>query len=352
MSDVTPPPAGRRLSADEASALVEHVAAGAAAGLPLDEVFLALAEEADQRGLRRAAARIADELRRGADLRGALAAVDCELPPYLRSALEASTDLGQTAAVLAGIALHETARKRLRRNLRSALLYPVIVLGLLSAVVVGLTLLVVPQFASLYYDFDLTLPQLTQFLLESARVVPWILAAAAALAVAYFVVGLAPPGRRLMHWLRTCVPVMGRLWIWNAQHEFASILGALTSQRVTLDEALACTAASLRDANLARAARIVADKCAGGALLSRSLAESIHFDPALPALVSWGESQGTLPAALRQAATTFEEELELQAAFLQRIMPSLLFIVVISTMFFFVIGLMIPLVDLINYLSG
>ena len=236
--------------------------------------------------------------------------------------------------------------------MRAALLYPVIVLGLLAGLLIGLTTLVIPQFEAIYRDFDLDLPRMTAILLSVARLVPLAAGAVAAAAILLFLMAFVPGGRRLLHWVRTSVPVLGRLWIWNAQHEFASILAALTAQRVTIDQALACTAASLRDSNLARAARIAAVKCAGGASLAHSLAQSIHFDPALPALVSWGEAQGTLPAALDQAAATFEEELELQAAFLQRIAPSLLFISVTTTLFLFIVGLMTPMIDLINNLTG
>ena len=232
------------------------------------------------------------------------------------------------------------------------LIYPAVVLGLLAAVLVGLTTIVVPQFESIFYDFDLELPELTIMVVKIGNALPKLLAVLVALVPAYFLICLSPAGRRVMHWLRTGVPVLGRLWIWNGQHEFASILGSLTAKRMALDQALACTAASLRDGNLARATRIVAAKCASGASLAQSMAESIHFDPALPGLVSWGEAQGTLPVALAQAAATFEEELDLQASFLARIMPSVLFITVITTLFMFIIAMFVPLIDLINNLSG
>ena len=177
MNSQTPDSDRGRLTAANAGELVEYLASGSAAGLPLDEIFLALAEETDHRGLRRAATRIADKLRRGADMRSALESVGA-LPPYLRSALAASTNLSKTAAVLAGIAQHETARKRLRRQMRAALLYPAIVLSLLLAVVSGLTVLVLPQFESIYVDFDLDLPELTILVLGVARAIPWLLVGA------------------------------------------------------------------------------------------------------------------------------------------------------------------------------
>jgi type II secretory pathway component PulF len=352
---VSEPPAHpevRSASPATAGALVGQVAAGAAAGLPLDEVLFAVAEDAGDRKLARAAAELGEALRRGVDLRQALAAMGGRLPGYLQRSLEASASVGQMAAVLTGIAEHEATRKRLRRQVRTALLYPLIVLGLLVALLMGLTTWLVPMFESIYQDFDLVLPDVTVFLIALSHAIPKLWIGLGALVAACLALSFSARGKRLLHWVRSGVPVLGRLWIWSAQHEFASILGALATQRVATDEALRCTAASLRDHNLARATRIAARKCASGVPLAQSLADSIHFDPALPALISWGEQHGALGAALKQAAQTFEEELEMQSAFLQRIMPSVLFITVTTTMFFFVVGLFVPLVDLINNLSG
>jgi type IV pilus assembly protein PilC len=274
------------------------------------------------------------------------------LPPYLERALAASTDFGQTSAIMAALARHESTRQRIRRQMRATLTYPVIVIALLGVIVTGLTTFVVPQFESIYQELDLNLSQLTVLLIHTAGIMPWLATGVPLVAAAAIVAGRVAPLARIVHWLRTGVPMVGPLWIYSAQHEFASILGALVGQNVALDEALACTGESLRDRNLARSTRIAAEKCAGGALLSASLAESIHFDAALPALASWGESRDSMTEALRQAALAFERELEMRAAFLQRIMPTVLFAGVCTIMFFFIVGLMIPLVDLVNNLSG
>jgi type IV pilus assembly protein PilC len=253
---------------------------------------------------------------------------------------------------MAALARHESTRQKVRRQMRATLTYPVIVLALLGVIVTGLTTVVVPQFDSIYRGLDIELSQLTVVLIRMAHVAPWVTIAVPLTAALALFAGRVAPLARIVHWLRTGVPMVGPLWIYSAQHEFASILGALVGQNVALDEALACTSQSLRDRNLARSTRIAAEKCAGGALLSASLAESIHFDAALPALASWGEARGSMTEALRQAAMSFERELEMRSAFLQRIMPTVLFASVCTIMFFFIVGLMIPLVDLINNLSG
>lgn len=319
--------------------------------VPLNELFRALAEDAGNGQLSRASHRLADELDRGGDLQTALRSLDGQrLPAYLYRSLVASAEAGQTAALLQGLARHQATHKRLRRQMRSALLYPALVLILFAGVVSGLMIFVVPEFRTFYDDFGLVLPMMTQTMLEASRSIPWALLATLSLLPLALLVSLLPGGRRLVHWLRTGLPVMGRLWIWSGHHEFASVLGALVSQGVALDDSLRCTAASIADRNLGRASGIVAEKCASGAALSQAMAESIHFDRALTGLVAWGEANNALPEALRQAATMYEKEIDLQAMLLRRTLPPLLFIGVAATVFIFVATLMVPLIDLINNL--
>jgi type II secretory pathway component PulF len=334
-----------------AGELVAQTFGGIGAGAPLDEIFLALADDADNTRLRRAALDMGERLRRGEDLGSAFRAVEAEMPLFMRRAIAASTDDAQIIAVLEGLVQHETTRQRLRRQMKSVLLYPAIVFGLLLAIMAFASIFVVPQFEELFRDFDLEVPLATRVMLGVARGIPVVLAVAVAVPVLYFIACLIPAGRRLMHWLRTGLPFLGRLWIWNGQHEFASVLGSLTSRHVVLDEALRCTVASLRDQNLARATRIAADKCERGGSLSRSLAESLHFDPTLAALVGWGEAHAALPKALDEAATVFEQAIDLHASFVRRVLPPILFICVVATIFFFISGLMIPVIDLINNLA-
>lgn len=328
------------------------LAAGTGAQLPLDEIFLALADDVESPKMRRVATTLAEQLRRGVDVPTAMLAVEHALPPYLQRALVASAQHGQTAAVIAGLAAHETARRRIRRQVQGVLLYPAIVLTLLLVVISGLTLFPVRDFREIYEDFGLRLPLMTQFVLDVSDAMPWVLLGVVALACGYLVTMSWPGVLRWLHWLRTAVPLFGRIWIWSGQHEFASVLGALTAQRVPLHDALECTVDSLQDRNLARAARIVARKCRDGAPLVQGMSESIHFDPSLTALVGWGETHDSLPESLRQATQTFEGELDAYAAFLRRVVPPILYVSVLVVVGLFVLAIFVPLIDLIDNLSG
>lgn len=352
MSNELPKPATQGPTAENADESLAFGLAGAGSQLPLDEVFLALADDVDSPKMRRVSVKLAEQLRRGADLPTAMRSVQRDLPPYLQRALVASAAHGQTAAVIAGLAAHEGARRRIRRQLQSILLYPAIVIALLLAVVSGITMFPVRDFQDIYNDFGLRVPTSTQLVLALRQVFPWVLVGLVSAPLAYFALTFWPGAQRWLHWLRTGVPLFGRIWIWSGQHEFASVLGALAAQRVVMDDALECTVDSLSDRNLARATQIVARKCREGATLVRGMSESIHFDPSLTALVGWGEAHDALPTALRQATQTFEEELDAYASFLSRVVPPILFVSVMVVLGFVVLALFVPLVDLINNLSG
>ena len=318
------------------------------AGVPLDELFLALADDSDNRHVRRLCHALATRLEAGDDLATAVAASESMLPRRFRRALAATADPSQTAPLLRGLAAHEAARRQLNRRIRAAVLYPAIVLSLLAVVVVGLCATVLPEFREMFVDWDLELPIVTLALFNFADIAPRMTAIAGVSLVLLALLSRIPGANRIVHWLRTGIPFAGQLWIWSAQHEFASMMAELIGARLPLHDAICCTSESLRDRNLARSARIVSRKCEEGVSLSQALAESIHFDRALAGLTAWGEANNSLPAALRQAARHYEQEIDQYALFLQRVAPPILYVSVLSIVSLFVFAMFVPLTSMIN----
>lgn len=335
-------------TASSTDATTARLADGVDAGVPLDELFLALADDSESRQVRRVSRALTDRLAAGDDLPTAIASSAPLLPPAFRRAVASVSDARQIAPLLRGMAAHQTARHRLRGRIRAAILYPLLVLSLLTLVVFALCFMVLPQFREMFLDWELELPLITKALLQFAEWSPWIAGVLIALLVVSIVLGLLPGTGRIVHWFRTSVPFAGQFWNYSAQHEFSSLLAELTGAGLPLDDALHCTSQSLRDRNLARASRIIARKHEAGIALSQGIAESLHFDRALAGLVSWGEANNDLPAALRQAAVHFEQEIDQLTAFLRRVAPPMLYVGVLSVMFLFIFALIVPLGSIMN----
>jgi len=350
-ADPTPMPK-KRLSAEAAGTLVEFLAEGVEHGVQLPEVFRALADDLPNRRLQAVARSLAAKIEEGETPEDALNSLKSVLPTPMRRALVVGAKTGNLSGILTGLAESEIARRKMRRGLIQVLAYPLLVLGLLMLVLSFEALFVVPPFVEIYEDFDLDLPQLTTFVLRIAETFPFVLLSLAVIGLVGFVVGLQLVGTRFVHWIRTAVPLFGRAWLWDGQHEFAMLMATLTGQKITIQEALACTGDSLRDRNLARATRLASIRCEQGDSLSKSLSDSIHFDSTLTSLVEWGEADQALPAAFREAAHTYQQQMDSYLQFLRRVLPPLMLSVVALVLFFSVAALFMPLVNLMSGLTG
>lgn len=349
-ADPTPLP-NKRLSAQSSTLLIEYMAEGMKHGIELQEVFRALADDLTDRRLQVVATNLAEKIEAGATPAKAFQSLDTALPRHLRRALQIGAETGNLAGILTGLAENEVAQKKMRRAMFSVLAYPLLVLLLLSLVLAILTTTVIPSFAEIYEDFGLYLPDMTEWLLAVSKYFPTFLSYSLAVGALCVLANWVPGCRRLAHWIRTTIPLFGRAWLWSGHHEFATFMATLTEQKNTTLDALTCTADSLRDRNLARATRLAYERCEQGQTLGQSLSNSLHFDPTLTALVRWGETNQALPQAFRDAARTYEQQIDSYILFLRRVLPSLMLATVIFVLFFTTIALFIPLVELVNGLT-
>jgi len=340
-----------RLSSQQADVLLSFLSAGVAQEVPLDEVFCALAEDVMDPGLRDVALHLSRQLEQGADLETAVSSISSLLPAHLKRALVMGAKSGNLSAILAGLAESAVACKQIHRGLRSALSYPLLVVALLVLLVVFISLYVAPSFQKIYQDFGLQPSYVTQRMLSLADAAPvtlWALAAVGGVALA---LAFHSTGRRYLHRLRKALPIVGRVWDWTGQHEFATLMATLTRQQIPVTDALACTVESLRDRAVAGAAQVASLRCENGLPLSESLRESIHFDRTLTSLLEWGEAHQGVPDALQEAAHIYEQQMQHYVQFLNRTTPPLMLMLVATTLFLLVASLMAPLVDLIDALS-
>lgn len=342
---------GRRISAEQSELLLGQLHSGVAGHVPLNEIFDALADDLTDRRLQSVARNLAAQLAQGADLASAVGSIAHAMPTRLSRALSLGSRTGNLLGILTGLSESEIVRKRIRRRLWLTISYPLLVTGLLLVIVCFMAATTVPVFAEIYQEFELELPVITQFTLAAADKIPLILLGSAVLSGVLLLLGVLV-GKRTLHWLLGAVPIVGRVWTWGGQFEFATLMATLTGHAVPTDQALDCTIDSLRDQNLSRACRAASDKCAAGATLSQALHESIHFDPTLTLLVAWGERHDSLPSSLQEAADTIEQQMRLYSQFLQRVMPPALLTVISTTLFFLAASLLLPLIDLIHWLTG
>jgi type II secretory pathway component PulF len=336
---------------DEVQTLVQAVGSAAENRLPLEVTLAVLADEEDDPRLADAAQRLATQLKRGVPLEQAIAQFDEQLPAEVQGLMKVGIESGDLAGTFEQFTRERMAMQRIRTRIRTASAYPLLIAAILIPLLLFLSVYVIPSFGETYKDFEIEVQPVTLVTLQTAEQIPGLVAGLLAIIVIVPILIRILGGQWLYHRIRAATPILGRLWMWSGQREFASTLASFLELRLPLPTAVGYTAQMLSDRNVARACRRVVTRLDGGESLSASMAHSIHFDRALVALARWGEGNGVLPDALRIAADVIEDRLEQQAALVRRLLPPIVFVAVATMMIFIVVGLMLPLVELIRALS-
>jgi type II secretory pathway component PulF len=339
------------LGDEELATLVHAVGSAAATRVPLDLTLSILADDTDDPRLASVARLIAQRLGQGNPVDQAVDELHHELPEEIRGLVRAGIASGNLAGAFEQFTQQRLISQRIGRRLRVAIAYPIVILSIMVPIALLLCFYVVPMFAEMYQEFDLELPPMTEAILQTADQLPGVIAGLLLVVVAVPVVLRLLGGRWLFHRFRAAIPLLGRLWTWSSQREFAALLASFLDQRLPLPRAVECTGHLMSDRNVARSCQRVSERLEAGEPLGASLGQSINFDRTLTAMAEWGEAYGLLPDALRIAAGVFEDRIEQQLAFVRRLMPPAALIAVGAMAIFFVIGLFIPLVDLIQGLS-
>jgi type IV pilus assembly protein PilC len=200
-----------------------------------------------------------------------------------------------------------------RRQLKSALTYPIIVFCLAIAAVIVMSLYVLPKFRDFYSSLNANLPLPTRMLLGFTEFMSnwgWLVAL---LLIAVGIVGLAVYGgkngkeRRDRVLLR--LPAIGDLVHLAAIERFCRVLAALVHSGVPLPDAVQVAADSTNNRVFQEKLYTVREAMMRGDGLARPIQAAGLFPPAARQMIRVGESTGSLDAQLQNAARFYEREL-------------------------------------------
>jgi general secretion pathway protein F len=271
-------------------------------GVSLATALASLSNSSHHPKITGAFAAMAKAVRRGDSFAQALAVSGLDLPPYIQQLVEASELTGRL-----GPALEDGARQyeydlRLQAEVRSALVYPAVLVASGIGAVCIVFLWVVPRFGGLLAQRAEQLPALSRWVIGGGV---WfadhigLVALAAAAVVAALVLLLRRDSVR-QSILEACAkaPLLGPWLMESEVGRWAGTLGTLLSNRVELTRALDLSAASVGLAFLRARLSQVTRSVRGGATLSHALREHRALNASGYDLVSVGEASGELPKLL------------------------------------------------------
>jgi len=247
----------------------------------------------------------------------------------------------------------------LRRKVKSALTYPVLVLIMSIGITGFLVYWFVPQWVDILLDLGLKkddMPAPTQFLIAVSDVVRynwWIVAIAIVIIVfAYKAFTSTRFGRRVADRVKLKVPVFGKLHHKICLARFSRTMGTLLTSGVPILQAMETVAGTVGNAIMADAVLEARARIREGDRIGDPLEESRLFPPMVVHMIGVGEESGSLDFMLQKIADFYESEVEATLASLTAALEPIMIVGLGFIVGFIVISMFLPLVKVISSLSS
>jgi general secretion pathway protein F len=284
------------------------------AGVALEASLALLASSEGALGIRDKAGGLLRKLRGGASLGEAMAAERGVFSPLVIAMVRAGEVSGSLAATLGQLAGYLARAEAVRQSVRSALIYPAVLLVSALGTVLLVLLVVLPQLEPVFADSGARLPLLTRFAFAASALVreAWW-----ALLVAALVIGLSirrllqdPSVRARLDRLLLRMPVLGLALRRAEAGRFARVLAALVGGGVALSTALALAQPVLSNRAFADAVSKIAVAVREGGGLAVPLARARVFPDLAEQMIRIGEATGRLDTMLLRLAEILESEVQ------------------------------------------
>lgn len=306
--------ATRRPGLQEIALFTHELATLLSAGLPIDRAFDIVIGMTGSARLRKPLADIRDRIRGGATLADALAAQESIFSRVYCNMVRAGEAGGSLPSVLARLAEYLGRAQALRETVKSALVYPAVLLFTAGVSIVMVLTVVIPQFKPLLEGAGIALPFSTRALFVASEILEtywWLLALAALVGILLLRQGLKTPEFvAAWHRLQLRLPLFGDLRKKAEAGRFARSLGTLVGNGVPVPAALAIVKDTIENQVIQAAVARVVVSLKEGQGLSAPLDRSGVFPAVCIQLMRVGEESGALGDMLLQAADILERDVE------------------------------------------
>lgn len=341
---------GRGIAASDLAVLTRQWATLVRAGLPLDEVLSALAEQSGDARAQRMLVAVRSKLMEGRTLADCLGEFPESFPELYRSAVAAGEQSGKLDRVLERLAGFLEERQQIGQRVIAALIYPALLSVVAFGIVAGLLGYVVPQVVGVFEQLQAQLPWPTRVLLALSAFVrsfgPYLLVAGIGGLIALRMALSRPAFRSRWHALLMRLPLLGTLLRAQDTARFSRTLSIATAASVPLLEALRLGSATLTLLPLREAISAAIARVREGGSLSRALAESGRFPPLLTRLVGSGEKSGELEPMLDHAADLQEKQVQGALGAFVAILEPLLIVAMGALVLFMVLAILLPIFEM------
>jgi type IV pilus assembly protein PilC len=317
------------------------------AGLPLVQCLDILANQMDNAAFKRVVLAIKTKVESGSTFADALKdhpKVFDELFVQLCAAGEVG---GILDTILNRLANYREKAEKLKRKVKGAMIYPIIVIVVAIGVTAILLLKVTPVFAKMFTDFGSAMPGPTQFVIDLStwlqNYILYLLGGIAAVIFAFVAFYRNAKGRRIVDKLVLQTPIVGPVIRKVAVARFTRTLGTMISSGVPILDALDVTAKTAGNRTIEDGIYYVRTKISEGKNITGPLLETKVFPPMVVQMIGVGEATGAMDAMLNKIADFYDDEVDTAVAGLTAMIEPLLMVFLGGVVGGFLIAMYLPI---------
>ena len=324
-------------------------------GLPILRALAILADQTDNKEFAQVLVQVRTDVENGSSLSAALGKHPKAFNNLFISMIKAGETGGVLDDVLLNLADQIEKEVELRRQIKSAMTYPVVVVALVSLILGAMLLFVVPQFETIYTDLGGQLPLPTRILLgvsSAFRNYWYIVALLGGIGTFLFRrYKRTEAGRARVDAAKIRVPVFGPLFHKVALARFSSTLAMLLRAGVPILQALDNVKETVNNAVIAEAVEDVKSSVREGESIAKPLTKHKVFPPMVVQMLAVGEETGAVDTMLDKVAEFYNNEVKATVEALTSLIEPLLIAVIGGCVGAAVIALYMPMFNIINLIK-
>jgi type IV pilus assembly protein PilC len=327
------------------------------AGLPLVQCLEILAGQQENKTFQKILTGVRASVEGGATLSSSMKQYEKVFDPLYYNMVEAGETGGILDTILQRLSTYIEKNVKLARAVKSAMIYPIAVMGIAVAVIILLLWKVVPIFVELFNGLGVDLPLPTKIVIMLSNFVGSIyglmlfaLCVGAGFALKFWYG--TPAGRMALDQVLLRIPIVGLVLRKIAVARFTRTLGTLISSGVPILEGLDITARTSGNAVVEKAISETRKAVEAGRSLVDPLKETEVFPGMVTQMIGVGEQTGAMDAMLQKIADFYEDEVDAAVKDLLTSLEPIMIVFLGVVVGGVVISMYLPLFTLIGKLSG
>ena len=325
------------------------------AGINLVDCLSILGEQIDNKAFKNVIQNVRNEVESGKPLNEALRKYPKVFNNLYCSLVEAGEAGGLLTNVLDRLSIYMEKNMELIGKVKSAMTYPVIILIVALALIIGMMYFVIPTFEEMFDSMGQTLPSLTQFVVNVSRFtqkyIVHIILVIISSVVIFVTWKRTKKGRYTLDKIILKTPIFGDITKKNAVARFSRTFGTLVASGVDILKSMEITARTAGNSVIEAELMKARTKVSGGSEIAVPLGEAKVFPPMVVSMISAGEKSGSLEDMLAKIADFYEMEVDQAVGTLTTALEPLIMVFLGGGIGTIVISLFMPMFTMVSAIS-